>query len=80
MIRSRGVCAHCTEIVTAGQMAFLEKAGTRCMSGEVQYYNKEMYTWNMEEEWSEKERQRRSKRERGRKWLKKGRWFVKEEW
>jgi hypothetical protein len=36
-------------------MASLDKARTRCMSGEVQYYHKE--------EWREKERQRRSKRE-----------------
>ena len=45
-------------------MASLEKARTKRMSGEVQYYHKETYTWNMEKEWREKERQRRSKRER----------------
>ena len=68
-------------------MASLDKTRTRCMSGEVQHYHKESYTWNTEEEWREKERQRRSKREReeesefesvingG-----KRRWFVKEEW
>jgi hypothetical protein len=45
-------------------MASLEKARTRCMSGEVQYHHKETYTWNMEGEWREKEKQRRSKREK----------------
>jgi hypothetical protein len=45
-------------------MASLDKAITRCMSGEVQYYHKESYTWNTEEEWRGKKSQRRSKRER----------------
>jgi hypothetical protein len=30
-------------------MAPLDKARTRCISGEVQYYHKETSTWNMEE-------------------------------
>lgn len=33
------------------------------MSGEMQYYHKENYTWNTEEERRGKERQRRSKKE-----------------
>jgi hypothetical protein len=45
-------------------MASLDKARTRCMSGEVQYYHKETCTWNTNQEWNEKERQWRSKRER----------------
>ena len=44
-------------------MASFDKASTRCMSEEVQYYHKENYTWNTEEEWRQ-EWQRRSKRER----------------
>ena len=39
-------------------MVSLVKARTRCMSGEVQYYHEEMYTWDTEDEWREKERQR----------------------
>ena len=84
---SRGVSADCTEIVTAGWMASLDKARTRCMSGEVQNYQKESYTWNIEEEWREKEAEVIKEREGGigwawvsEKWREKGRWFVKEEW
>lgn len=85
---SRGVHVDCTEIVTASKMASLERARTRSVSGEVEYYHKETDTWNTEKELREKERQRRTKREKeeegelesvknGRK---KERLFVKEEW
>ena len=50
---------------------------------DVQYYHKETYTWNTEEEWRKKEKQRRSKREREEdgelKSVQNGRWFVEEE-
>jgi hypothetical protein len=40
-------------------MKSFERARTRCMSEEVQYYHKEMYTFNTDEELRKKERGRK---------------------
>lgn len=78
-----GVRADCTEIVTASKIASLDKARTRCLSGEVHYYHsKETYTWNKEEECggSKREREEEGELESAKNGGKKERWIVKEEW